>query len=77
VKVASKEKFRVLAADNGWSVNHARGYVDGETYRMQGKQPSKYALMGFDDYCLGFRAGYYNLTDTGRATPEACTDAIR
>ena len=60
MKVVSKEKFRVLAETNGWSLEHARGYVDGETFRLRGKAPSKYCLVGIDEYSLGFRAGYYN-----------------
>lgn len=59
MKVLSKEKFKVLAEANGWSLDHAKGYVDGETFRRRGKKPSKYVLIGIDEYCLGFRAGYY------------------
>ena len=59
MKVLSKEKFKVLAEANGWSLDHARGYVDGEASRLRGKSPSKYVLIGIDEYCLGFRAGYY------------------
>jgi endonuclease YncB( thermonuclease family) len=59
VKVVSKEKCQVLAANNGWSLDHARGYVDGETFRLRGRKPSKYALIGIDEYSSGFRAGYY------------------
>ena len=58
-KVLSKEKFKVLAAVNGWPLDYARGYVDGETFRLRDKKPSKYVLVGIDEYCLGFRAGYY------------------
>ena len=32
MKVLSKEKFKVLAEANGWSHDHARGYVDGEAH---------------------------------------------
>lgn len=59
MKVLPREKFRVLAEARGWSLEHARGYVDGEAYRLRGKPPSKYVLVGIDEYCLGFRAGYY------------------
>jgi hypothetical protein len=59
MKVLSKEKFKVLAEANGWSLDHAKGYVDGETFRLRGKKPSNYVLIGIDEYCLGFRAGYY------------------
>jgi hypothetical protein len=57
--VLSKEKFKVLAEANGWSLDYAKGYVDGETFRLRGKSPSKYVQIGIDEYCLGFRAGYY------------------
>jgi len=67
VKFLPKEKFKVLAEANGWSLEHARGYVDGEAFRLRGKQPSTYALVGIDEYCLGFRAGYYERQDLGLA----------
>ena len=59
MKVLSKEKFKVLAEANSWSLDYARGYVDGETFRLRGKKPSNYVLIGIDEFCLGFRAGYY------------------
>ena len=59
MKVLSKEKFKVLAEMNGWSHDLAKGYVDGEICRRRGTLPSKYAQIGIDEYCLGFRAGYY------------------
>src|SRR5258706_322622 len=59
MKVLSEEKSKVLAEKNGWSLSHAEGFVDGETCRRRGTTPSKYAQIGIDDYCLGFRAGYY------------------
>jgi len=59
MKVLSKEKIKVLAARNGWSLTRAEGYIDGETFRRRGRPPSTYAKVGIDDYCLGFRASYY------------------
>jgi len=59
VKVLSKEKCQVLAERNGWSLERARGYVDGETSRQRAKKPSPYAVVGIDEYSLGFRAAYY------------------
>jgi hypothetical protein len=53
------EKIKVLAERNSWSLAHAKGYVDGDTSRRRGMTPSKYAQIGIDEYCLGFRAGYY------------------
>lgn len=69
MKVLSREKFKVLAERNGWSLDHAQGYVDGETSRRRGKPPSKYALIGIDEYCLGFRAGYFERHHSGSARP--------
>jgi len=65
MKVLSKEKSKVLAGINGWSHDHAKGYVDGEICRRRGTMPSKYAQIGIDEYCLGFRAGYYERKNPG------------
>ncbi len=59
MKVLVREKVKVLAEKNGWSQAHAEGYMDGETFRRRGTTPSGYAQVGIDDYCLGFRAAYY------------------
>jgi len=59
MKVVSKEHFKVLAEQNNWTVAHAEGYVDGQISRKRGKVPPRYALVGRDEYCLGFRAGYF------------------
>ena len=59
MKVLPKEKVKVLAENNGWSLAQAEGYLDGETFRRRGTTPSQYARIGIDEYCLGFRAGYY------------------
>lgn len=73
MKVLSKEKFKVLAEKNGWSLAYAEGYVDGENCRRRGKTPSKYAIVGIDEYCMGFRAGYFERRDgpTRSGTPAA------
>ena len=72
MKVLSEEKIKVLADRNGWSPAYAQGYIEGETFRRRGTTPSQYAQVGIDEYCLGFRAGYYernkpDLTRSGRA----------
>jgi hypothetical protein len=67
VNVLSREKFKVLAEKNGWSLDHAKGFVDGESSRRRGKTPSKLALIGIDEYCLGFRAGYFERQHHGSA----------
>jgi hypothetical protein len=56
----TKEKTKVLAERNGWSLPRAEGYVDGEVHRRRGLTPSRYVQVGIDEYCLGFRAGYYD-----------------
>jgi len=77
MKVLSKEKFKVLAEAYGWTLDHAKGFVDGETFRRRGTTPSTYAQIGIDEYSLGFRAGYFerqNLASTGDlpGLPVAC-----
>ena len=57
MKVLSK--VLVLAERNGWSMARAQGFVDGELARRRGTAPSIFARVGIDDYCMGFRAGYY------------------
>ena len=64
MKLISDEKLRILAEEQGWSMARARGYIDGENFRRLGTVPSTYALVGIDDYGLGFRAGYFERTDS-------------
>ena len=59
MKVLSKEKSKVLAEKFGWSLARAQGYVDGEIARRRGTKPSEYVRVGIDEYCLGFRASYF------------------
>ena len=33
-----KEKFKVLAAIYDWSLDYAKGYVDGEISRLRGRK---------------------------------------
>ena len=65
MKVLSEEEINILAEKNGWSLAQAEGYLDGEACRRGGTTPSRYAQIGIDEYCLGFRAGYYE-----RKNPE-------
>jgi hypothetical protein len=74
MKVLSKEKFKVLAEANGWSLDHAKGYVDGETFRLRGKRPLKYVLIGIDEYCLGAGIGGWTASRLG-ADPSRVMDA--
>jgi hypothetical protein len=71
MRILSREKFKVLAEKNGWSQPYAEGYVDGESFRRRGKRPPNYVLIGIDEYCQGFRAGYFERKTAGSArTPS-------
>jgi hypothetical protein len=59
MKLLSEERVKILADRHGWSIARAQGYVDGEISRRRDEVPSTYALVGIDDYALGFRAGYF------------------
>ena len=72
MRILSREKFKVLAEKNGWSLAHAEGFVDGESCRRRGKRPPNSALVGMDDYCQGFREGYFERKSAAAAkTPPA------
>jgi len=60
----SKEKYRVLAERNGWSLAYAEGYVEGEYHRRRSKPMGAYVAIGMDEYCQGFRAGYFERKDS-------------
>ena len=59
MKVLSTERSKQLAEQNGWSLAYAQGNVDGETSRRLGKAPALHAVVGIDEYSLGFRAGFF------------------
>jgi hypothetical protein len=67
MKIVSKEKSKVLAEQNNWTLARAEGFIDGERARRRHATPTKYVLIGIDDYCLGFRAGYFA---TARKSPD-------
>jgi len=75
LKVFSEEKIKVLADRNGWSQALARGYMDGQMLRRRGESPSRYAQVGIDEYCLGFRAGFYGRQLSAARRDEARTDS--
>jgi hypothetical protein len=58
LKPLSKDDLKFTEKHN-LSISRAQGYVDGETCRRRGDTPSTYARVGIDDYCAGFRAGYF------------------
>jgi hypothetical protein len=59
VKQLPGKKSNIPAEKRGLSIARAQGYSDGETCRTRGDTPSTYARVGIDDYCVGFRAGYF------------------
>lgn len=69
MKVLSAEKSKLLAEQNGWSLAHAQGFVDGETCRRLGQKPARSSVIGIDEYSLGFRAGYFERS--GQTAPRA------
>ena len=79
MKLLSREKSKVLATRNGWSLSQAEGYIDGETHRRRGLTPSKYAQIAIDEYSLGFRAGYYERKDpdSSRSAGPEVPDRLR
>jgi hypothetical protein len=76
MKVLSK--VQVLAERNGWSIARAQGFLDGEMSRRRGAVPSTYARVGIDDYCLGFRAGYFERRNTQpKSAPTALARPLK
>ena len=70
MKILSEQKSRALAEKNGWSVEFAEGFLKGEYSRRCGASLSVYGTVGLDDYCLGFRAGYFERQNKPVARPE-------
>jgi hypothetical protein len=50
---------KALAERNGWSPDFAEGVLQGEYSRRASARIPMYCAIGIDDYCLGFRAGYF------------------
>ncbi len=44
---------------NSGSLAHAQGIDEGRLARMSGTVPTIYVMVGINEYCLGFRAGYF------------------
>ena len=83
MKFLLDEKFSRLAEKNGWTTDRAQGYVEGETARRSGKKPATWAVVGIDEYSLGFRAGYFERhtpdSSSSRkvATPDDARESLR
>ena len=72
-----QKKIKLLAEKNGWSLARAEGHIDGETFRRRSTAPSKYAQVGIDEYCLGFRAGYYERENPGSTRSDKPDTPVR
>lgn len=59
VKKFTRLNFADLARTYGWSITYADGFADGEAYKSRAQQPPAYLLWGFDEYSLGFQAGFH------------------
>jgi hypothetical protein len=70
MKLLSIESSRALAEQHGWSLEYARGFVDGETCRRLGHTPPRPNVIGIDNYSLGFRAGYFERRHQERGRTE-------
>ena len=71
-----EERQRRLAEKNGWTINRAKGYYEGEATRAKGDLPSQYAMVGTDEHCRGYREGYFgrqaaSTRSTGRVAVSA------
>ena len=73
MKILSDQKSRALAEKNGWSVEFAEGFLKGEYSRRCGARLSAYGTVGLDDYCLGFRAGYFERQNKAAARADTTT----
>ena len=59
MKLLAEERFKRLAEKNGWTMARAQGFMEGSAARARGGKPSAYAGVGTDDYCTGYREGYF------------------
>lgn len=71
MKILSEETVKVLADQYGWTATYSEGYINGKSARSRGLPPSTFQLIGIDEYCLGYRAGYYATDRTRRAAKAA------
>jgi hypothetical protein len=47
--------------ENEGKAKYARGLADGSAARERGLSITSYVAVGIDEYCKGFRAGYYDM----------------
>ena len=83
MNIFSEQKSKALAETNGWSPDFAAGFLKGEYSRRSSVRLSAYAMVGLDEYCLGFRAGYFERQNPAatraesRAAPERAAQNVR
>ena len=69
------QQSKALAKENGWSLDFAEGFLKGEYSRRSGGKLSAYATVGLNDYCLGFRAGYFVRRNPATSPVERISNA--
>ena len=58
-----KQNSAILAEQNGRSTPYTEGYLEGKHHRGLGKVLGAYAMVGIDEYPLGYRVGYFERND--------------
>ena len=69
MKTTCGDESQLLAETNGWSLDYTEGFIKGTASLRANATLTAYTMVGRDDYCLGFRAGYFKRRD--RALPHA------
>ena len=57
--VFSEDKPGLPSPPRDWTFERTRGFIQGAQHRRLGTLPSSYPIIGMDDYCVGFREGYF------------------
>lgn len=83
MKLFLGQKSREVTDPEGWSPDFAVGILEGESSRRGGTKPSSFHIVGLNEYCLGFRAGYFQRTNPVvtrvevRAQPQRAVRSVR
>lgn len=75
--VLSNDSAKVLAEEMGWTLDRAKGYIEGERYCRRRLALSEYHKVGIDEYALGFRAGYYGRNEPVSAAQIQNLSSVR
>ena len=70
----SEQMSKVLAEQRGWCREYADGFVAGEASREKDETIPRHAMVGIDDWALGFRTGYFRLV--GSTLSQVQTNVI-